>query len=281
MEVTYNNVTYVYNEKTSISHKALDNINLSIKEVSITGIIGKSGSGKTTLIELLEALIIPSKGTIKVNDFIIKKSNKIKKINELRQLVGIVFQFPEEQFFNLTVKEEVGFGLKAFNYKNHEYDKRVLDSLKLVGLDSSYLDRDPFELSNGEQRKVAISSVLAYNPKLIIFDEPTIGLDDNSKKNLIKLIRLLKNKYNKTIIIVSHDMNLINEISDYLVVINNGKIVLNDTKDEVLKKDISKYDLKKPVILEFIDMVYKEKNIKLPYRSDLNDTLKDVLRNVE
>ena len=189
MEIEYKNVSYIYNRDTSLRKKAIDNLSIAIKDNKINGIIGQSGSGKTTMIEMLEALLIPTTGNVKVDEFNINGVNKIRNINNLRKRVGIVFQFPEEQFFNLTVKKEIEFGLLNLNYRTKEIDKRIKDSLLMVGLDESYLDRDPFTLSNGEQRKVAIASTLAYNPKLLVFDEPTIGLDDDSKNLFIKMIR--------------------------------------------------------------------------------------------
>ena len=193
MEIKYENVSYVYNPKTALKKVALKDINLVIQDSQINALIGTSGSGKTTLIELLNSLLVPTKGKVIVDKDIIANKGYIKNINQLRRKVGIVFQFPEEQFFNLTVKKEIEFGLLSFNYRTNELDKRVSDALKMVGLDDSYLERDPFKLSNGEQRKVAIASILVFNPKIIVFDEPTIGLDYDSKKNLIKLIRMLKN----------------------------------------------------------------------------------------
>ena len=192
MEIRYDNVSYVYNPKTALKKVALKDINLTIQDGKINALIGTSGSGKTTLVELLNSILVPTKGKVIVDKDIISEKSQIKNINTLRRKVGIVFQFPEEQFFNLTVKKELEFGLLSFNYRTNEIDKRVSDALKMVGLDDSYLDRDPFKLSNGEQRKVAIASILIVNPKIIVFDEPTIGLDYESKKNFIKLIRMLR-----------------------------------------------------------------------------------------
>ena len=132
----------------------LKNINLDIKEGKISSIIGRSGSGKSTLVEMINALNIPSKGEVKINDFIItNKSKRIKNINDLRVNIGLIFQFPEEQFFNMTVYDEISFGMKYFNYKTKDIEKRVKDSLKMVGLNQNYINRNPFTLSNGEKRK--------------------------------------------------------------------------------------------------------------------------------
>ncbi len=280
MEIRYDNVSYVYNPKTALKKVALKDINLTIQDSKINAVIGTSGSGKTTLVELLNSLLVPTKGKVIVDKDIISEKSQIKNINTLRRKVGIVFQFPEEQFFNLTVKKELEFGLLSFNYRTNEIDKRVSDALKMVGLDDSYLDRDPFKLSNGEQRKVAIASILIVNPKIIIFDEPTIGLDYESKKNFIKLIRMLKNRYNKTIIIISHDIDFIHNISDYVILLDKGKLILTGNKYDILgNPDVLKeYNLPVPKVVEFSYKVLKNKGIKMGYRDDVNDLLKDIYR---
>jgi len=282
MEIKYDNVSYIYNAKTPLKKVALKDIDLVIKEGKVNALIGTSGSGKTTLIELLNSLLVPTSGSVTVDEDVIGPKGHIKNINALRRKVGIVFQFPEEQFFNLTVKKEIEFGLLSFNYRTKEKDKRVSDALKMVGLDDSYLERDPFKLSNGEQRKVAIASILVFNPKVIVFDEPTIGLDYDSKKNLIKLIRMLKNRYNKTIIIISHDIDFIHSISDYVILLDNGKLILTGDKYDILANPtcLKHYDIPMPKVVEFAYKALKNKGIKMGYRDDINDLLKDIYRYV-
>ncbi|MEG0576311.1 MAG: ATP-binding cassette domain-containing protein, partial [Bacilli bacterium] len=228
MEIKFDEVFFSYNPKSKIEKEVLKNINIDIKPSKISSIIGKSGSGKSTLVEMINALNYPTKGTLKINEFIIDSNSKrkIKNINNLRINVGLVFQFPEEQFFNMTVYDEIKFGMTYFKYQTKDMKKRVIDSLKMVGMDKSFMDRNPFALSSGEKRKIAIASILAFNPSIVILDEPTIGLDSISKKNLIHLIRTLKTRYKKTIIIISHDIELVHQISDYVYVLNDGKIVL-------------------------------------------------------
>ncbi len=281
MEVKFNHVFYVYNEKTPLSKMVLGDINATFKEGKITSIMGKSGSGKTTLIELINALIIPTKGNIQVGSRVISRTRKIKNINNLRYKIGLVFQVPEEQFFCKTVKEEIEFGMKYFNKSVKSIQKHISDALIMMGLDDSYLNRNPFTLSSGEMRKVAIASVLAFNPKVIILDEPTIGLDNKSKENLIKIIKLLKNRYKKTIIVVSNDTDLLLKISDHVILLDKGKIVLEGNKYDVFKQDIEKYSLKRPKIIEFEQLVLEKKGIKIGYRDDINDLMKDVYRYVK
>ena len=275
-----NDVGYIYNDKTVLKKVVLKNVNLEFKKNKINSIIGSNGSGKTTLIQMLNALLIPSEGNINIDDFEIDSNKKIQNIKELRFNVGLIFQFPEEQIFNLTVRDEIGFALENFNYKLDNKEKHIIDSLKMVGLDDSYLDRNPLTLSSGEMRKVAIASVLAFNPKVLVLDEPTLGLDAKSKNNLIKIIRMLRNRYNKTIIIVSHDMELVHKISDYIYIVSKGSIVFEGNKYDVFANNeiIKKYHLNVPNVIKFSKLVLDRKNIKIGFRDEINDLLKDIYR---
>jgi energy-coupling factor transport system ATP-binding protein len=282
MEIKFNDVSFSYHLKTPLEKEVLKNIDLEIKNGKITGIIGKSGSGKSTMIQLINALNFPTKGNLEVGTFVIdSKKKKIKKINELRVNIGLIFQFPEEQFFNMTVFDEISFGMKYFKFKTEDIEKRIINALKMVGLNKDYLYRNPFTLSSGEKRKIANASILAYNPSILILDEPTIGLDSISKKKLLELIRTLKNRYKKTIILVSHDVDLVHQISDQILVLSEGKIVLSGNKYDVFKHEIElkKYGIKLPKAIEFSNLVYKKTGKKIGYRDDINDILKDVYRN--
>lgn len=282
MEIKFDHVDFTYQENTPLAHTVLKDVNAVFEEKKIHGIIGKSGCGKSTLIELMNALLLPSDGTITLGSRIIRKTRKIRDINQLRYKVGLVFQFPEEQFFCKTVKKEIEFGMKYFNKTNTNKEKHIVDALKMVGLNDTYLDRDPFTLSSGEMRKVAIASILAFNPKVIILDEPTVGLDNKSKQNLIKIIRMLKTKYGKTIIIVSHDADMLHQFADKIFVVDRGTIVLSGNKYEVFTNpNIEDYGIKVPKIIEFEQLVLAKKGIKLGFRDDINDLMKDVYRYVK
>lgn len=280
MEIKFNKVGFIYNEKTPLKKEVLKDLDLEIKKSKINGIVGKSGSGKTTIIEMIISLIVPTSGHIKIDNCFIERKSKIVNISLLRFKVGLVFEFPEDQFFNQTVYDEVAFGLKTFNYKTEEINKRVSDALKMVGLNDDYLLKNPHVLSNGEKRKVAIASILVFNPKVIILDEPTVGLDSNSKNNLIRLIKLLKNRYHKTIIIVTQDVDFLHKLVDYIFILNDKKIVLEGDKYQVFTQVeiLLKYGIGVPKIIEFTNQVLKEKQIKLGYRDEINDLIKDIYR---
>ncbi|MDD4035958.1 MAG: ATP-binding cassette domain-containing protein [Bacilli bacterium] len=282
MEIIFDNVSYIYQEGTPLENRALKDINLTIPANKITALIGHSGSGKTTLVELINGLLTPTLGSIKVEDFLLTRNNKIDNINNLRFKVGLVFQFPEEQFFNTSVREEVEFGMKNFNYKLDKIETRVEQALKMVGLNENILDKNPFELSNGEKRKVAIASSLIYNPQIIILDEPTVGLDGRSQKTMINLIRQLKNKYNKTIIIISHDIDMLYKFVDNVVVLKDGEVLCQGGKYEVLQNVelLRENNIGIPRVVQFCDKVYKTKNIKLGNYCEVNDLIKVIYRNV-
>lgn len=280
MEIVYNNVKYVYNHKTPLAKEIFSDIDMVVKENKITALIGKSGSGKSTLIEMINGLTIPTDGNVVIGEYHVSKRSKMKNINKLRVTVGLVFETPENQFFSSNVKDELSFGMKCFNYQTDKTEERINASLKMVGLNESYLDRDPYTLSNGEKRKVAIASVLTYNPKIIVLDEPTVGLDEISKTNLIKLIRILKNKYNKTVVIVSQDIDWLHRFVDEVFVIGNGHIILSGNKYEVFSEEkvLIENGINVPKVMEFANMVMLKKNIKMGYRDEINDLIKDIYR---
>lgn len=283
MEIVFNYVDYSYKKINYVDKEVLKNININFIPEKVNGLIGKSGSGKTTLVQLIDHLLIPTKGSIKVGDFLIESDKKFKETDLLRFNVSLVFQFPEEQFFCNSVKDELVLTLKLFNFKLNQIDKRIFDVIKMVNLDPKCLTQHPLKLSRGEQRKLALAISLLINPEVLILDEPTIGLDSKSKNDLIKLIRLLKNRYHKTIIIITHDMDFLHRIVDYIFVLDNKQIVLEGTKYDVFKqeKELKKYHIKVPKIIEFENKVLMKKNIKIGYRDDINDLIKDIYRYVK
>ena len=283
MEIITNHAGYIYNEKMPDFKQALHSISTHFKEGYIYGVIGTSGSGKSTLIQLFNGLLLPTSGSVQSGEFILEPKRSLPDMKSLRFQVGLVFQQPEEQFFQNTVFEEIAFGMECFQYKLDQKEKHVSDALKMVQLDESYLGRDPLSLSEGEKRKIAIASVLAFNPKVLILDEPTVGLDMRSKKNLIKIIRILKRRYQKTVIIVSHDVDFLHQIVDSIYVLNKGEIVMEGDKYQVFEQvDVLKnYGISVPKVVEFAHLVFVKKGIKMGYRDEINDLIKDIYRYVK
>ncbi len=280
MEIKFDNVSYIENNKTGLKRKILNDLTFTIKDNTVAGFIGPAGSGKTTILELINALLFPSSGVITIGE---NETGKKENLNEIRFNVGLVYQDPERQFFCETVKEELAFALQNFNFQVENKEKRISDSLKMVGLDDTYLNRSPFELSKGEQRKVALAVVLAFNPEVIILDEPMMDLDSASKKHLLKLIKMMKLRYNKTIILVTNDTDLLHAVADNIYVINDGRIVLEGSKYEVFGdyERLNNFKIKCPKIMEFSHLVKNKKNIDIGYRDDINDLMKDIYRYVK
>jgi len=282
MEVIFDNVSYAYQAGTPLEHEVLKELNVKIEKGKITGIIGPTGSGKTTFIGHINALLLPVKGKVVVGDFVLENKLKRYNLNLLRFDVSLVFQFPEEQFFQPTVKQELEFGMQFFNYKLDKTDERISQALQMVGLDDSFLNRNPFELSNGEKRRVAIASILVFNPKIIILDEPTVGLDNNGKKLLIHLIRKLKYMYNKTVIIVSHDVDMLYKFVDNIIILKEGRILCSGKKYEVFEniKLLKNNNINMPKIVEFNNKVYSKMGFNLGKYSEINDLIKMIYKNV-
>ena len=233
MGIKVENIFYTYQKKASNSTHALDNVSLSINEGDFVAIVGETGSGKSTLAQTLNALIVPDQGEVKVDEFVVSyKNRKSKKMRQLRKHVGLVFQFPEYQLFEETVEKDVAFGVKNFGVNTEEALASAHKALRRVGLDETYYKRPPFELSGGERRKVAIAGILALNPDIIIFDEPTVGFDPASAKELMGLIVSMY-KLGKTIIVITHDMDLVNEYAKKVFMMENGKVIFEGTPSEL------------------------------------------------
>ena len=233
MGIQVKNIFYTYQKKATNATQALMDVSLEIKDNDFVAIVGETGSGKSTLAQMFNALLVPDKGDVLVNDYVINyKNRKSKKLRGLRKQVGLVFQFPEYQLFEETVEKDVAFGVKNFGVKGEEAIKRAHEALKQVGLDESYFKRAPFDLSGGEKRKVAIAGILAINPDILIFDEPTAGFDPQSSKDLMNLITEFHNN-GKTIIIITHDMDLVNTYTKRVVMLERGQRTFDGTPNEL------------------------------------------------
>lgn len=232
MGINFSNVGFTYDVKAS---KTLNDINLQInKNNEFITILGHTGSGKSTLVQLMNALNLPTSGTIEVMGTIIEKDNK-PLLKPIRKSVGLVFQFPEYQLFEETVLKDVMFGPKNF-YKGKVDEKEMaLKALKMVSLDESLYDRSPFNLSGGQMRRVAIAGILASDPDILVLDEPTVGLDPRGKTELMEMLVQIQKDTNKSIIMITHDMNVVARYAKRCIVLNNGKIVYDGPKNEMFE----------------------------------------------
>ena len=253
MPIKYENVSFTYNAKTPFSYEALSSVNLEILDGSFTAIVGKTGCGKSTLIQQLNGLLVPTSGEVIINDYVVAKSRKrrTKKIKELRKLVGLVFQFPEYQLFEETVEKDVAFGPKNFGADNEKALKSAHEALRLVGLDESFYKRSPFDLSGGERRRVAIAGILALNPNILVLDEPTAGLDSRGAREMMALFKGLHDN-GTTVILVTHDMNIVLEYSDTVIVMEDGEVREITTPLELFNKENDRYSLETPLLYKFV-----------------------------
>ena len=234
MGIKIRNLEYIYMQGSPFEKEALSDINLDIADGEFVGLIGHTGSGKSTLIQHLNGLLVPQSGEIEVNG--ISTKEKGAQLKELRQEVGLVFQYPEHQIFEETVYKDVAFGPKNMGLSESEIHERVVEALTYVGLDGSYYEMSPFELSGGQRRRVAIAGVLAMRPKTLILDEPAAGLDPAGREEILTQIRALYLKSKMTVILVSHSMEDVARIASRIIVMNNGKIAMDGKVSEIFSR---------------------------------------------
>ncbi len=228
------NVSYTYSPDTPFKKLALDDVSLSVRANAITGLMGHTGSGKSTLVQLINGLIKPDSGTIKVFDKDIWENPK--DIHNLRFRVGLVFQYPEYQLFEETVRRDIAFGPANMKLSPEEIDKRVKLAADLCGIDSVTLDKSPFDLSGGQKRRVAIAGVMAMMPDILILDEPAAGLDPRGREEILNGISDFRKQHNSTVIIVSHSMEDMAKYSDDIIVMKDAKICASGSKNDVFDK---------------------------------------------
>ena len=235
MSIKIENLTHVYMPKTPFEKKALDNVNLTIEDGEFLALIGHTGSGKSTLIQHLNGLLEPSSGRILVDEVDI--TSKEVKLTDIRKKIGLVFQYPEYQLFEETIEKDVAFGPNNLGLSAEEVSNRVKKSMEMVGLDyETYKDVSPFDLSGGQKRRVAIAGVIAMEPKVLIIDEPTAGLDPKGRDDILEQIKILHEKYKMTIVLVSHSMEDVGKLAERIVVMNGGKIELLGKPSEIFKE---------------------------------------------
>ena len=226
MGIILDNVSYTYQEGTPFASVALSDVSLTIEDGSYTAIIGHTGSGKSTILQLLNGLLVPTEGSVRVFDTLITSTSVNKQIRQIRKQVGLVFQFAENQIFEETVLKDVAFGPQNFGVSVEEAEAIAREKLALVGIDESLFERSPFELSGGQMRRVAIAGILAMEPKILVLDEPTAGLDPIGRKELMALFKKL-HQDGITIVLVTHLMDDVAEFADQVYVMEKGKLVKN------------------------------------------------------
>ena len=226
------NVNYIYQQGMPFERQALYDVNIEIEDGSLVALIGHTGSGKSTLIQHFNALVKPTSGKIIINGIDVTAPKADLRL--VRKTVGLVFQYPEHQLFEETVYKDIAFGPKNMGFSDEKIDKRVRESAALVGLKEKHLTRSPFDLSGGQKRRVAIAGVLAMNPKVLILDEPTAGLDPKGRDEILATIKKLHEENKEMIIIfVSHSMEDVAKTAERVIVMNDGHVEMQGTVAEV------------------------------------------------
>jgi len=277
MSIVIENLSFTYMKKTPYEKKAIDNLSLEVRDGEFLGIIGSTGSGKSTLIQHLNGLLPCQSGKITVAG--IDLSCKKPDYKAVRKKVGIVFQYPEYQLFDETVEKDVAFGPKNMGLPEDEIGQRVRESLALVGLNPDEIaEKSPFDLSGGQKRRVAIAGVIAMKPEILVLDEPTAGLDPQGKKDILNLIKDLQKTCSPTIIMISHNMDEISDISDRIALMHRGELLACLTPEELFSRSdlVDRAGLELPVAVSIFNKL-KEKGIDLGTVTCRKSKLADII----
>lgn len=280
MYIQVKNLNYTYSKDLPNQTKALDDVSFGIEKNSILGVAGHTGSGKSTLLQMLNGLLRPDDGEILIGEDCI--TEKDFPLVDIRKKVGLVFQYPEYQLFEETVRKDVIYGPKNLGIEDEkELEEIARDTISKVGLDYEKIkDRSPFELSGGQKRRVAIAGVIAMKPEVLILDEPTAGLDPESRHELINMIQNIQKNENMILIFVSHNMNDIAKLADKMIVLDRGKIAMEGTPREVFAKkdELNSIGLGVPKVTEIMHRISEEiEGVKTDVLT-LDEALEEIVR---
>lgn len=252
MKINFNHVSYEYGINTPFNYRALKEISTTFHESKFYAIVGQTGSGKSTFIQHLNAILKPTAGEVIADNLKINNKTKSKKLASIRKKVGIVFQFAEHQLFEETVLKDIIFGPMNYGMEKSHAIHKAKELVALLNLDESILERSPFELSGGQQRRIAIAGVLAMEPEVLVLDEPTVGLDPKGQQDMMQLFKQIHNNLGITVILVSHQMDIVLEYADMVKVLKSGKIVAEDIPTRIFTDDrlIKETHLQIPKIIQ-------------------------------
>ncbi len=267
MPIVVDNLSHVYNPDSPLEARALDQVNLEVRDGEFLGLIGSTGSGKSTLIQHLNGLLRPTSGRVLVDEVEITATSK-GSLKAVRKKVGLVFQYPEHQLFEETVRRDVGFGPRNLGLGPEEVEERVREAITMVGLPETVLERSPFELSGGQVRRVAIAGVLAMRPKVLILDEPTAGLDPRGREEILGQVRRLHRDFGLTVVLVSHSMEDVARLAQRLVVLHRGRVALEGLPREVFShaEELTRLGLGVPQVTSLLQALRQR---GLPLRQDV------------
>ena len=263
MGIQFKQVGYAYRGLKK-SYVALKDINLDIQEDGeFVAIVGHTGSGKSTMVQHMNALLLPTSGTVEVFRQSLPPKKK-EKVNHLRQKVGLVFQFPEYQLFEETILKDIMFGPKNFKISDEEATEKAIYAAKLVGISEDLYEQSPFRISGGQMRRVAVAGILAMQPKILVLDEPTRGLDPKGKKDLMQVFIDLHKNENKSIVLISHDMDIVSQYAKRVIVLDKGEIVFDGKKEDLFTHPkFHTFHLELPTSLKILK--YLEQTVGIPY----------------
>ena len=263
MSIKINHLTHVYNEGTTFEKVALNDVNIEIKTGDFIGLIGHTGSGKSSLIQLLNGIINPTHGEILLDDENIHKDKA--KLKEVRRRIGLAFQYPEYQLFEMTVYKDVAFGPTNLGWSKEKIHESVVAALDIVGISPEIYEKSPFELSGGQKRRVALAGVLAMNPEVLILDEPTAGLDPKGRDEILAAIRKLHEERGITVILVSHSMEDVAKLVDRIIVMHRGQVAMTGTPREIFSHpmELEKMGLAAPQV-SYVFAQLKAKGYDVP-----------------
>ena len=270
------NISYIYSDGTPFRKVAVDNVNIEINEGELVGVIGHTGSGKSPLIQHFNGLLKPSEGKVFIDSEELWADKS--RLKAIRCKVGLVFQYPEYQLFEETVYKDIAFGPKNMGLDDAEIDKRIRDTARLVGISEEMLGKSPFELSGGQKRRVAIAGVMAMEPKVLILDEPTAGLDPKGRNQILSLIKEYHEEKGNTVLLVSHSMEDVAKVATKILVMNSGRLFCYDTPDEVFRraKELEEIGLAVPQITRVFNRL-KAEGISVPDNVYTVDRAEEVL----
>ncbi|MBB6455156.1 energy-coupling factor transport system ATP-binding protein [Salirhabdus euzebyi] len=268
MDIIFNKVSHIYQPNTPFEFKALENVSFHIQSGSYVAIIGHTGSGKSTLIQHLNGLVKPTSGEVKIGDYVITPEKKLKDVMTLREKVGIVFQYPEHQLFEETVEKDISFGPQNFNIAQEVVQKRIPELLKAVQLPENILQRSPFDLSGGQMRRVAIAGVLVMDPKILVLDEPTAGLDPRGQKEIMDMFYRVHQEEERTTILVTHSMEDALKYADHVIIMDHGKVYMEGPPLEIFKDQeaLNNVGLDIPEVIQFLNKLESKFHISIPFR---------------
>ena len=263
MSITINHVTHIYNPGTAMAKTALDDVSMEFHDGEFIGLIGHTGSGKSTLIQHLNALLKPTSGEILLNGENIHQDKK--RLKEIRQRVGLVFQYPEHQLFEMTVYQDVAYGPTNLGLSEEEIDRRVREVLEVVGMGEETYEKSPFELSGGQKRRVAIAGILAMQPEVLVLDEPTAGLDPKGRDEILDAVQEMHRRLGLLVVLVSHSMEDVARLADRIFVMHQGKVAFSGTPKEVFShaKEVEQIGLAAPQVSYILEGL-RQKGFSLP-----------------